>query len=183
MMRLCASAVGVQAIDRIGRERDRRVETETARRPDDVVVDRLRHADDGNAFQVELVRDAQRAVAADHDERLQSHLVKRLDDAIRIVDLCLPACRPDIRTGCRDWSCPRMVPPRRRMPVTSLGVRMRDRDGSSRPSKLSSRPTTSIPALKADLTTARMTALRPGASPPPVSTPIRLIEGTTNDYI
>src|SRR6185436_10969579 len=71
-----------------------------------------------------------------------------------------------------------MVPPSRRMPVTSFGVRMRDRVGSSSPSKLSSRPTTSMPALKADLTTARMTALRPGASPPPVSTPIRLMEGT-----
>src|SRR4051812_6461571 len=30
-----------------------------------------------------------------------------------------------------------------------------------------------MPALHADLTTARMTALRPGASPPPVRIPIR----------
>src|SRR6188508_1737393 len=36
---------------------------------------------------------------------------------------------------------------------------------------------TSIPLLHADLTTARMTALRPGASPPPVSTPILRIVG------
>src|SRR5258708_35552973 len=63
------------------------------------------------------------------------------------------------------------------MPVTSRGVRTRERFGSIRPSKLSSRPTTSIPELDADLTTARMTALRPGASPPPVSTPIRVIDG------
>src|SRR5207344_93632 len=35
-----------------------------------------------------------------------------------------------------------------------------------------------IPLLHADLTTARMTALRPGASPPPVSTPIRLMDDT-----
>src|SRR5574339_323401 len=45
------------------------------------------------------------------------------------------------------------------------------------PSKLSSRPTMVTPALYADLTTARMTALRPGASPPPVNTPIFLIVG------
>ena len=77
----------VQPIDRIGRKRHRGIETETARRPDDVVVDGLRHADDGNALQIELVRDAQRSVAADHDERLQAHLVKGVDDAIRIVDL------------------------------------------------------------------------------------------------
>ncbi len=80
---------GVQAIDRVGRERHRGVESEAAGRPDNVVVDRLRHADDGDALQVELVRDAQRAVAADHHERLQSHLVKGLDDPIRVVDLAL----------------------------------------------------------------------------------------------
>src|SRR5437667_10008036 len=54
---------------------------------------------------------------------------------------------------------------------------MRDRLGSIRPSKLSSRPRHSMPALDAALTTARMTALRPGASPPPVRTPIRVIAG------
>src|SRR5260221_3001332 len=66
-----------------------------------------------------------------------------------------------------------MVPPTRRIPVTSLGTRRRDRLASIRPSKLSSRPMTSQLRLAADLTTARMTALRPGASPPPVSHPIR----------
>src|SRR3989442_1187204 len=63
------------------------------------------------------------------------------------------------------------------MPVTSRGVSLRERFGSMRPSKLSSRPVHSIPALDAVLTTARMTALRPGASPPPVRTPIRVIAG------
>src|SRR5687767_35911 len=66
-----------------------------------------------------------------------------------------------------------MVPPTRRMPRTSLGTRRRERLASIRPSKLSSRPMTSQLQLAADLTTARMTALRPGASPPPVSTPMR----------
>ena len=47
----------VQAIDRVGRKRDRGVEAETAGRAPDVVVDGLRHADDGDALQVKLVRD------------------------------------------------------------------------------------------------------------------------------
>src|SRR5258708_7167759 len=68
-----------------------------------------------------------------------------------------------------------MVPPTRRMPVTSLGTTRRDRLASIKPSKLSSRPMTSQLQLAAALTTAPMTALRPGASPPPVSTPMRPI--------
>ena len=35
-----------------------------------------------------------------------------------------------------------------------------------------------MPALQADLTTARITAFSPGASPPPVRTPMRLMSGT-----
>ena len=42
---------------------------------------------------------------------------------------------------------PRIVPPRRRMPVTSRGVSTRERSVSIRPSKLSSRPTHSMPAF------------------------------------
>src|SRR5436190_8412224 len=61
------------------------------------------------------------------------------------------------------------------MPVTSRGVSTRERPGSINPSKLSSRPTHSIPEFAAALATARITALSPGASPPPVSTPSRLI--------
>src|SRR5690554_6221362 len=73
----------------------------------------------------------------------------------------------------RIFTWPRRVPPTRRRPLTSRGGRTRCRLGSMRPLKLSSRPRQLIPWLWADLTTARMTALRPGASPPPVRTPIR----------
>jgi hypothetical protein len=62
---------GVQAVDGIGRKIHRRVETEAAQRPDNVVVDRLGNADDGNALHRELMRDRQRAVAADDDQRVQ----------------------------------------------------------------------------------------------------------------
>src|SRR5665213_3091565 len=81
-------------------------------------------------------------------------------------------------TGCWNGSprltVPRIVPPLRRMPVTSRGVRTRDRSVSIRPSKLSSSPTHSMPLFDDALTTARMTALSPGASPPPVRTPNRV---------
>ena len=57
--------------------------------------------------------------------------------------------------------------------MTFRGVSTVWRLVSSSPSKLFSSPRHSIPWLYDDLTTARMTAFRPGASPPPVSTPIR----------
>ena len=76
----------VQPIDRVGGEADRRVEAETARRADDVVVDRLRHADERDALLVELVRDRQRAVAADADERVELHLLEHLHDAVGVVE-------------------------------------------------------------------------------------------------
>ncbi len=75
----------VQAIDRIGRKRHGRVETEAVRRADDVVVDGLGHADDGNAATAELVSDGERAVAADDDERAETHLVEHLDASIRVI--------------------------------------------------------------------------------------------------
>ena len=78
----------VQPIDRVGREGDRRVEAETVRRADDVVVDRLRHADDRHAQLAELVGDGQRAVAADGDERVEAQLVEHLDARGRSSRAC-----------------------------------------------------------------------------------------------
>src|ERR1700690_1490536 len=67
-----------------------------------------------------------------------------------------------------------MVPPRGRIPLTSLRVRGRDFSGQIRPSKPSGMPMTCQRYLRmADLTAARMTEFRPGASPPPVQMPIR----------
>ena len=106
----------VQPIDGVGRERHGGVEAETVRRADDVVVDGLGDADERNAALVELMRDGERAVAADDDERVKSHLVEHLDDALGIVLGALPMSRSDRRTDCRDSMVPRMVPPSRRMP-------------------------------------------------------------------
>ena len=85
MMRWCASAVVCRRSIASVANVDRRVEPEAVRRADDVVVDRLRHADDRHAALAELVRDRQRAVAADDDERAEPHLVEHLDDAIGVV--------------------------------------------------------------------------------------------------
>ena len=74
----------VQPIDRIGREGDRRVESNTLGRAGDVVVARLGDDHDRHAERAELVRDGERAVAADRDERTEPHLVKDLEHAIGV---------------------------------------------------------------------------------------------------
>src|SRR6478736_4166249 len=69
---------------------------------------------------------------------------------------------------------PRMVPPRGRMPRT-CGMPSSLVVPSSGPFQPSRKPTNSKPYSLTPLrTTARMTAFRPGQSPPPVSTPTRM---------
>src|SRR5579884_1346042 len=59
------------------------------------------------------------------------------------------------------------------MPLTSLSSRGKDRSGQIRPSKPSGIPTTRHLYFRmAHFTAARMTAFKPGASPPPVQIPI-----------
>ena len=79
----------VQAVDGVGREAHGRVEAETAGRADDVVVDRLGHADERNAPLVELVGDRQRAVAADADERVETRPLEHLHHAVGVVERAL----------------------------------------------------------------------------------------------
>src|ERR1700734_3813683 len=60
------------------------------------------------------------------------------------------------------------------MPLTSLSVSSKAFSGQMRPSKPSGMPMTFHPYLMmAALVAARMTALRPGASPPPVPIPMQ----------
>ncbi len=79
----------VQSIDGIGGKAHRRVESKAARRSDDVVVDRLGHADEGNALLVELVRDGQGAVAADADERAKARPLEHLHHAVGVDERAL----------------------------------------------------------------------------------------------
>jgi hypothetical protein len=71
---------------------------------------------------------------------------------------------------------PSIVPPRGSSPRTSAMSNSRALCGLMSPSKPSSIPKTSHPySLMAVFTAARMTALRPGQSPPRVRRPIRCI--------
>src|SRR3954453_15840082 len=65
---------------------------------------------------------------------------------------------------------PRIVPPRGRIPETSRSERSRNVP-STRPRQPSTMPTQSQPSASELRTTARMTAFKPGQSPPPVSMP------------
>ena len=90
------------------------------------------------------------------------------------------ACCTGNRVGLPRLVVPRIVPPWPRMPRT-IGrvIRMIPPfgycSGWSRPLKPSRMPTTSQPRFSAATVDARMTALRPGASPPPVLRAIRRI--------
>src|SRR2546422_9097499 len=67
---------------------------------------------------------------------------------------------------------PRIVPPRWRMPLVASRVSRKWSGGSIRPRQPSRTPITSRPCCSPRRTTARITALRPGQSPPPVRTAI-----------
>src|SRR5438445_12241523 len=66
-----------------------------------------------------------------------------------------------------------MVPPSPRIPATWRGVSGLGACSPRRPAQPSVIPRTSCPSALARRTTARIAALSPGASPPPVSTPMR----------
>src|SRR5437763_1477783 len=68
---------------------------------------------------------------------------------------------------------PRMVPPSGRMPRTDADVRSSMSPAPSTPAQPFLMPVTWNPCWKARRATPRMAALSPGASPPPVRTPIR----------
>src|SRR5262249_47309445 len=75
---------------------------------------------------------------------------------------------------------PRIVPPRWRIPRVLESVRS-IASLLSTPAQPYRNPTNSCPwALMPLRTMARMTALRPGQSPPPVSTPIRMARSQAN---
>jgi hypothetical protein len=75
-----------EAIDRVGRGSDGRVEPERQVGRRQIVVDRLRHADHRDAELLETQADPHRAVAADHDERVDLVPSDALDDVGGAVD-------------------------------------------------------------------------------------------------
>src|SRR5437899_1191999 len=81
--------------------------------------------------------------------------------------------RSSLRGSVRE--VPRIVPPSARIRAASRGRSGRGAASPRRPAQPSAMPKTSCPRELARSTTARMAAFRPGASPPPVRTPIRTV--------
>jgi hypothetical protein len=78
---------GVHLVERLGRRAHRAVEAEAALGAAHVVVDRLGHADDGEALAPELVRDLEAAVAADGHQRVEAARLEGGDQIVRAIDL------------------------------------------------------------------------------------------------
>ena len=163
MMRLCDSAVEWHPVDRLGGDVDGGVEAEGVVGAVQVVVDRLRDADDGQAvLGVELRGDAERVLAADRDERVE--LLEGLADAFDAA-LELVGVRP---RGADDRAAAAAGSPRSRRTRAASG------SPSIMPRQPFRTPTVSCPSSQRRRQTARMTAFSPGQSPPPVSIPIRI---------
>src|SRR5215208_1111247 len=79
----------VQAVDRVGRDLDRGLEAEREVGAGEVVVDRLRHADDVDAVLGQPAGDAERVLAADRDQPVEGVLLQRrlhaLEAAVLLV--------------------------------------------------------------------------------------------------
>ena len=73
---LMAGSGGVEPIEGVGGGRHGRIEAEGERRGAEIVVDRLRNADDGHACLVALLRDRQRAVTADAHQAADPQLLE-----------------------------------------------------------------------------------------------------------
>ena len=150
----------VQPVDRLGADRDRGVEAERVVGAREVVVDRLRDPDHRCIeVRVEPGSDAERVLAADRDERIEllERSADRLDAAVELVRV--RARRADDRAAARE------DPGDLRAPSGSKSC-------STIPRQPSRTPTTSWPRAHERRATARITAFRPGQSPPPVRTPI-----------
>jgi hypothetical protein len=66
-----------QPVDRVGRDLHSGVEAERQLRAAEIVVDRLRHADDRHPRIRQASRDAERVVAADRDQRIDALRLER----------------------------------------------------------------------------------------------------------
>ena len=76
---------GVQPVDGLGGDVDRGVEAERVVRAREVVVDRLRHADDVDARLVQLGGDAEGVFAADGDQRVDAEVLQVAPDPLHAV--------------------------------------------------------------------------------------------------
>ena len=174
----CASTCA--AADRLGRDREGRLEPEALIDEHDVVVDRLRDADDRDLRPAlgDLRRRsdgaAERAVAADDEEHVDAHPLQAVDDLRRVL---LAARRAEDRA-------PVLVDVRRR----TRGVR-----SSTSPPVLGDEPLIAVAeavdlphpvaGTRAPSPGARITSLRPGQSPPQVTIPARVFDGSKKIFL
>ena len=96
----------VETVERLGRYLDRGVESEREVGARQVVVDRLRHADDADALLEQLVRHTERVLAADRDERVE---LRRFQRVLDLLDAVRHLERVRAR-GAEDRSAPRQEP-------------------------------------------------------------------------
>jgi hypothetical protein len=154
---------GVQPVDGVDGDLHRGVEAEGVVGGAEVVVDRLRDADDVQAGRGQLGRDAEGVLAADRDQRVDAGLLEVAADLLdAVLDLhdVGPAAAEDGAAARED--------------APGLLHAERHREPSSGPFQPSRKPRNSCPCTSTPFrTTARMTAFRPGQSPPPVRTPMR----------
>ena len=121
----------VQAVDRIGGDLHGGVEAERQVGTDDVVVDRLRHADDRQAeLGVQVARDAQAPVATDDDQAVEPEVGERaLDpfDAVVGVERAPPP-GTEHRPAAREQTAHRLDRERRRPPLHHAVPRVEEAD-------------------------------------------------------
>ena len=76
----------MQPVDALGGERHRAVETKRQRRGFEIVVDGFRHADDAQAFFIQLAGNGQCAIATNGNQRVQSMFPETAHDFVAAVD-------------------------------------------------------------------------------------------------
>ena len=125
----------VQPVDRLGGDVQRGVEPERHIGGAEIVVDRLRHADHVDAVAVEPVGDAERVLAADRDQPVESRSRSVCADPLHAV-LALVRVRP---RAAEDRPAARQDPARR------LDRQLARTTSSSTPRQPSRKPTISSP--------------------------------------
>ena len=155
----------VQPVDRLGADRDGGVEAERVVGRGQVVVDRLRDADDREVVLLVAVAPRRRACPRRRSRRARRGPPRRSSRA-------RGRRRPRPCTGssarCRGSSRRAAGAPRSR---AGRAARTSPSTSPRHPARI---PTTSSPRTCERRATARMTAFRPGQSPPPVRIPTRI---------
>ena len=158
----------VHPLDRLRRRRHGGVEADAPLGAGHVVVDRLRDPDDPHAGVGDRLGGAQRPVAADHHHGVDALALDRVEDGAQTALVLggVEARGAEHRAAARDQT---VGGGERQLDALALGDALQPCRNA----------TTSSPKLSwAPWTTARITAFRPGQSPPPVSSPMRMALAT-----